>query len=413
MRRLLILLALGLGGCGVATVRAAPVAPASGAGSRAAADSTNRLATALLQSLGSGGGNLVFSPYSIQAALAMAYQGAAGTTATEIGRVLDAPGAAALAASNAALARELAASIAPPPGARASDAAQLNVANGLWVQSGLALAAPFSGALASDFGAAPQALDFKTASDAARNQINGWVADRTAQRIKNLMPAGSITGQTRLVLANALFLKAHWASPFVKSMTARRPFFPSTGGRARVPFMTRPESQFAFAHRPDYQAVELPYLGSRLSMLLVMPSGPLARFERRLTAGRVAGIDSSLQSGPLDLALPRFHLTVHTELNSALAQLGMPTAFTDLADFSAISKQIALKIQKVEHGADLRVDEAGTVAAAATGISFMPTSAPAGPVTQLVLDHPFLALIRDQASGAILFVARVADPLRG
>jgi serpin B len=413
MRRLLILLALGLGGCGVATVKAAPAVRASAVSSRAAADSTNRLATALLRSLGAGGGNLVFSPYSIQAALAMAYQGAVGTTATEIGRVLNAGGAEGLAASEAALARGLAASIVPPSGAKAADAAKLNVANGLWVQSGLALAAPFSGALASEFGASPQALDFKTASEAARKQINGWVADRTAQRIKDLMPAGSITGRTRLVLANALFLKANWARPFVKSMTARRAFFPAAGGQVRIPFMTQPQAQFAFARRADYRAVELPYLDSRLSMLVVMPSGPLAQFEHRLTAGRIAAIERSLQSGPVDLAMPRFHLAVHTELNGALARLGMPTAFSDFADFSGITKQIALTIQKVMHGADLRVDEAGTVAAAATGISFLPTSAPAGPVTQLVLDHPFLALIRDQASGTILFVARVADPLRG
>lgn len=303
--------------------------------------------------------------------------------------------------------------MSPPASAPASDVAQLHVANGLWVQSGLALEPAFAGSLASDFGAAPQAVDFKTAADAARKGINGWVADRTAQRIRDLMPTGSITGQTRLVLANALFLKAHWASPFLKSMTARRPFFRAAGGSVRVPFMSQQTSQFAFIRRADYQAVELPYLSSRLSMLIVVPSGPLRPFEQRLSAGRVAAIDSSLHSGPLQLSMPRFHLSVHTELNRALARLGMPTAFTDAADFSQISKQISLKIQTVEHGADLKVDEAGTVAAAATGISFMPTSAPAGPVTRLVLDHPFLALIRDQATGAILFMARVADPSHG
>jgi serpin B len=162
----------------------------------------------------------------------------------------------------------------------------------------------------------------------------------------------------------------------------------------------------------DYQAVDLPYLDSRLSMLVVMPIS-MTRFEARLTPGLVARIVRSLILRPVALYMPRFRLKAHISLNSSLARLGMPTAFTDAADFSGISTQLSLKIQAVEHGADLRVDEQGTVAAAATGISFIPTAGTGGRITRLVLDHPFLALIRDDTSGAILFVARVTDPSRG
>ena len=110
--------------------------------------------------------------------------------------------------------------------------------------------------------------------------------------------------------------------------------------------------------------------------------------------------------------MPRFHLHGHAQLNDVLGALGMPLPFTDRANFSRITPQIALKIQDVEHGADLMVDEQGTVAAAATGISFEPTAAPGGPLRRITLDHPFLLFLRDDNSGAILFAGRVADPSR-
>jgi serpin B len=409
-----VLVVVGLLGWGVAsgTGRGAAAAAVS---AQPAVEATNRVAVALLQSLDGGGGNDVFSPYSIQSALAMAYQGAAGKTATEIGRVLNAPDAVALGLAEAKLSGALSAATAGSSGSDTvpSDAPRLDIANGLWVQSRLPLEPSFSGSLASDFGAAPQTVDFASAAEVARGQINSWVADRTAQRIKNVMPVGSVTAQTSLVLANALFLKAHWASPFVRSMTARRPFFPAAGREERVPFMTQPAAQFGYASGAGYQAVGLPYLDSDLSMLVVMPTGPLAAFERALTPARLARIAGSLQTRLVDLSMPRLHLTVHAQLNATLARLGMPTAFTDLADFSGISKARALKIQAADHGADLLVDEQGTIAAAATGISMMPTSALLGPVIRLAVDHPFLAVIRDDRSGAILFAARVADPSRG
>jgi serpin B len=110
--------------------------------------------------------------------------------------------------------------------------------------------------------------------------------------------------------------------------------------------------------------------------------------------------------------MPRFHLAGHSELNQPLAALGMPLAFSDQADFSGITGQLPLTISHVQHGADLAVDEHGTVAAAATGISFMPTSAFGGHPTRVMLDHPFLLFLRDAASGAILFAAQVVDPAK-
>lgn len=373
--------------------------------------STNALGLDLLRALGDPGGNLVFSPYSIQAALAMADAGAAGDTAKQINAVLHARDAAALDAGNGELGLRLAESVRAPRGTPRGDAARLEIANGLWTQSGLALASPFSQTLADDFASSPQLLDFRDRPEPSRLAINQWVGEHTGRLINHLMPAGSITFDTVLVLANAIYLKAHWSSPFDRKRTSRRSFFTDSGSAPRVPFMTEAPTELDYASGARYRAVALPYLDSSLSMLVVMPTaGTLVQFERTLTTTSLDRLIGSLTSSMVELRMPRFHLHGHAELNDVLGMLGMPLAFTDGANFSRITRQMSLKIQAVEHGADLTVDEQGTVAAAATGISLEPTSAPGGPLRRLALDHPFLLFLRDDNSGAILFAGRVADP---
>jgi serpin B len=385
--------------------------PAPRVSAATAIASTNVLAFDLLRTLGSPASNIVFSPYSIQAALAMADAGAAGRTAAQINRVLHAPGAAALAASNASLSARLAAATVRPRGTPAGDAAQLSVANGLWLQTGFSLAEPFTQTLASGFGATPQATDFRAAAEASRRSINAWVAAHTAQMIKNLMPVGSVTSQTALVLANAIYLKAHWTSEFVPADTRPGSFLTPSGARVTAPFMTHPPTFLSSARRARYLAVELPYLHSDLAMLVVMPTaGTLARFQRAMTPATLAAISKGLRSGQVQLRMPRFHLAMHAQLNGVLASFGMPLAFSDNADFSGITRSVPLKISNVQHGADLKVDEHGTVASAATGISIGPTAAPPSPVTRLSFDHPFLLFLRDGPSGTILFAGRVTNP---
>jgi serpin B len=160
-----------------------------------------------------------------------------------------------------------------------------------------------------------------------------------------------------------------------------------------------------------YEAVDLPYLYSTLSMLVVMPSrGTLGRFEQGLGVGSLTRVAASLRPRQVALRMPRFHIVEHAELNQVLSALGMPLAFSDQADFSGITAQIPLKIATVQHSADLKVDEYGTVAAAATGVALMPTAVAPSPVTRLTLDHPFLLFLRDDATGAVLFAGRLADP---
>jgi serpin B len=401
-------------GASASGTRAVPPAPVTPTGAGAAVRSTNQLAIDLLKRLDRPDANAVFSPYSIQAALAMVDTGAAGDTATQIGSVLDSHSATALARANAALSRRLAVATARPQNAVSGDLAQLNIANGLWLQSGLPLKQQFTTTLAVGFGATPQTVDFRRRPESARRSINAWVASRTAKLINDLMAPGSITVQTALVLANAIYLKARWSSPFVSSSTAPGTFVTASGAKVRAPFMTRPSTPLSYVSTRGYRAVDLPYRYSTLSMLLVLPSpGTLGRFERSLTVGSLAAVTGALKPTLVDLRMPRFHLIADTELSRTLAALGMPVAFSDRADFSGITAQTPLAISAVEHGADLKVDEAGTVAAAATGIALAPTAVAPGQITQLSLDHPFLLFLRDDQSGAILFAGRVSDPTQG
>jgi len=222
----------------------------------------------MLPRLGSPKGNAVFSPYSIQAALAMVGAGAEGKTAEQIGRVLHVAAPAELGASNATLASRLGTATAPPRGAPGVDLAKLEIANGLWTQSGLSLKPRFEQTLSEDFGASPQQVDFRSQPQAARQEINSWVSARTGRLIDDLMGPGSITPQTALVLADAVYLKARWVSPFNPSQTAPGSFFLAGGGRVSAEFMTQPPLQLAYAQTPCYQAPSLPYRDSTLSMLV-------------------------------------------------------------------------------------------------------------------------------------------------
>jgi serpin B len=341
----------------------------------------------------------------------MVDQGAAGTTASEIAEVLGGNDAAALARPNLALANSLRASVSPPSGTKPSDAAQLLLANGIWVQQGLALENPFTATLESDFGAAPQTVDFAGDAAGSRQAINDWIAAHTEQLIKNLMGPAAITPQTALVLANAIYLKARWATEFDKSLTAPASFTTADGRSVQAPFMSESEASLRYARGEGYVAVDLPYLNTNLSMLAVMPTtGTIAAFERSLGPAAFRRLVGSLRNRMVDLRMPKLRLKIHTDLGRVLSGLGMPTAFSDNANFSGITHATALKIQSVEHGADLRLDEGGTVAAAATGISLMPTAAAPGLTTHVTLNRPYLLFLRDDTTGAILFAARVVAP---
>lgn len=375
--------------------------PAAALGVRAALDA---FSADLYKALAREPGNLVLSPYGVAVALAMTSAGARGETAAQIGRVLHVendPGA-----GFNVLEQELAKRPGKYKVGDGDFALELATANRLWGQNGLTFERTFLDTLARYYGAGMQIVDYKAAPEPARRSINDWVADRTRGRIKDLIPQGVIDVQTRLVLTNAIYLKASWMLPFAEGQAA--PFHRTDGTDVQAKTMRLNES-LRYGVGEGYQAVQLRYVGG-LSMVVIVPDrGKLGAFERSLDGAAIRRLVDGMRSTQVILSLPKFTFTSQAQLKEALSQLGMPLAFTDRADLSGITKEERLEIADVVHKAFIAVDEKGTEAAAATGVVFRTTSAPANPI-ELRIDRPFLFLIQDDATGAILFLGRVGDP---
>jgi serpin B len=387
-------LALVLLVCGTAAGRAS-------VGPGPAVDATNRLALSLLPDLNPGA-NAVFSPYSIETALAMVDQGAGPVSAAGARRVLGA-GPSRLAWSNAALSALLTAAIK----GHGPHSPRLTSANGLWIQSGLSLDRSFAMSLAHHFGAPPAQVDFSHAPETALQAINGWVSSHTGRLIPQLLPAGSITPSTQLVLANALWLHARWQTPFRRQLTTMLLFHPPSARAVRAQFMTMGEPVvLPYADGTGYRAVDLPYLDSTLSLLAILPrAGTLRSFERSLSTGSLAQLVASLKPTPVTLLMPKLDLNLQSDLSPLLSSAGFP-----LGGYNAITPHATLPIAAVDHDAVLKVAEAGTVAGASTGI-IMPGAGEPIRTSPLTLNHPFLVFLRDDRTGAILFAGRVDNPL--
>lgn len=370
---------------------------------------TQKLTLALLQENTDAAGNAVISPYSIEQALAQLALGARGQTATQIARALGARSVDQLDASTSSLGNYLGQTTSR---ANVKIEPQLSNANSIWLQSNLAVNASYLRDADSTFGMLVKRIDFASGSEAARATINQWVSKQTHQHIQQLFPAGSITSDTLLALVNALYLNARWATPFDRAATAPASFRTASGATTRPEFMSLDEPQtFELARTSTYTAVDLPYTGGNLSMLLVMPHGStLAQFEAGLTTPRLAGLAKQLKARTAWLRVPRFKLALNVALNSQLMKLGITDAFSQTAaNFSGITSK-SMSVGTVQHAATLDVFEGGTVASAATGTTMVGSSAPSGAVPTISFNRPFLALIRDRLTGAILFAAAVGDP---
>jgi serpin B len=287
---------------------------------------------------------------------------------------------------------------------------RLNIVNAIWGQNGYKFLPAFLDVLAENYGAGLRLLDFGQAPEESRLTINNWVSDQTEGKIKDLIPRGEIGPLTRLVLTNAIYFNAAWRLPFSKDRTADGPFYLLDGSKVTVPMMQQSES-LRYAAGPGYQAVELPYDGQQLAMLILLPgAGQLAAFEGSLNAEQVEAIGRGLAPKQVALTMPRFKYESSFKLNETLRAMGMADAFTPkVADFSGMDGTHDLFIGAVLHKAFVAVDEAGTEAAAATAVVMKLMSSPVSPV-QVTVDRPFVFLIRDLETGAILFVGRVVNP---
>jgi serpin B len=353
--------------------------------------------------------NLFFSPYSISLALAMTYAGARFGTAQQMADTLQftLPQELLHPAFNS-LDIELS---QRGEGAKGKDGEgfRLNIVNAIWGQQGYEFLSQFLDVLAENYGAGLRPLNFADAPEESRITINNWVSEQTEGRIEDLIPQGLIDALTRLVLTNAVYFNAAWQYPFDEDMTENGPFYPLGGSEVSVPMMRQTES-FSYAEGDAYQAVELPYDGQELSMVILLPrAGQFEAFEDSLDAPRVNTILNDLEPTRVALTMPRFEFESGFSLKEALAAIGMPVAFSGNADFSGMTGNRDLFIADVLHKAFVSVDEAGTEAAAATAVVTDLTAMPEEPV-EVTIDRPFVFLIHDIETDAILFVGRVVTP---
>ena len=348
-------------------------------------------------------GNLIFSPYSISVALAMTYAGARGQTAAQMARTLHFdldpqqlhPAFAALEARLSEVGQQ--------------GAVQLRVANRLWPQQGCEFLEAYL-ALVKQFYAAPVTLVDYRNPEAARRTINAWVEEKTECKIVDLIPPGILDVLTRLVLTNAIYFKGRWASPFDKGLTRAARFWVTPRTQVQAQMMAQKHG-FGYAEFDGVQALELPYAGHDVSMIVLLPRerDGLAALEGALTAESLRRWTRDLWEREVEVFLPAFDVTFAIRLNDALKSLGMVDAFSDArADFSGMDGSRSLYIAAVLHKAFVKVNEEGAEAAAATAV-VLGRSAPLPPPL-FRADHPFLFLIRENRTGSMLFLGRVVNP---
>ena len=371
----------------------------------------NESALALYGQLQQRPGNLFFSPFSIRTALAMTSIGARGKTATQIREALR------FASLDETLHIAFAEMIERLKAA-GNTKQEMAVANSLWCQAEMVLLAKFCEVIDRYYQSGVNLVDFRSEGELARREINRWVEDNTKQKIRELIPSGGITVDTRLVLVNAIYFKGLWVIPFNEEDTYDETFYLEGGGQVQVPMMSQEEEVRHF-HADGIQAVDVDYLGSDLSMLVLLPDNRdgLPDLEARLSADMLYHCVEKMRVPKVKVFLPRFKLTWGTiDLSSQLRALGMSKAFSRVeADFSGINghqppDEESLWIAAVYHKAFVEVNEKGTEAAAATGVTLQHFLSRGPSIPVFRADHPFLFAIRERKTGAILFLGRVADP---
>jgi len=350
--------------------------------------------------------NLFFSPYSVSLALGMVYAGAHGTTGDEMAHVLHYPLdsnrlSVVFGALNAGLATRGRGAVIDN-----TVSFELCLANSLWAQEGFAFRQVFLDALKGHFGTPLELADFADAPAASRRAINRWVSRQTGREIRELLPEGAITPLTRLLLTSAAVFSATWEHQFDQDFTSDGPFHLPNGRRVAVSMMEQ-ITAFGYTSMDDVQAVELPYVGGQFAMVVLLPApGQFEAFVSSLTADRLTTILAQLETQLVHVHMPRFEFDSSFELRSALGALGMRRPFIlGTADFTGMANTRELFLGEIYHQTCVSVDEVGTSAAVGTAMGLIGAGAP-----DMMLDRPFVFLIRDIETGSILFIGEVMDP---
>lgn len=351
-------------------------------------------------------GNLFYSPFSLSVAMGMTYEGAREQTAAEIRQVFDYPD------DINSLRQGFSEVLARMN--RKDRKYDLRTANALWAQKNYPFLPEYFQAVEKYYGGRVTNLDFVGDTENSRLVINRWVEEQTSNRIKDLIPQDVITPLTRLVLTNAIYFKGLWEKQFPKKATAEADFRISADKTVRVPMMFLQDAEVNYFENDDLQAVELPYVGGEISMLVLLPKAELSRVESYLTSEKLEVLRGMLTGREkVDIYLPRFKFETKYLMGGKeglLGKMGMPTAFTMAADLSGLTGRKELYITEVVHQAFVEVNEEGTEAAAATAVIVGIKMVQRKPVFRA--DHPFIFIIQERQSGTILFLGRVVNPAK-
>lgn len=391
-----------LGGASAMGVEEKPASPPSAE----AVAGTNQFTVDLYRTVAKKPGNVFASPLNVATALGMTAAGAKGETASQIAKVLHLPDGST--DGLGALAESVRGAVAAPDG---GDAA-VTTANAGWFDESEPILPEFLDRLRRSFGAEPHRVDFHNSPDAAREAVNRWVADQTRDKIQDLLKPDHVRADTSFVLTSAIYFKGYWAFPFDPKLTRDEPF-KAPDGPVPAKLMNQSAQRLPYREDDEAQAVNLPYKDGSLSMLVVLPkrADGLAAVEAGLTAEKIHEWATTLRPSPVDLALPRFQSTAELNLKDELSALGMADAFDPAkADFSGITGRRDISLSAVVHKAFVEVEEKGTEAAAATAVVGLRMSAIPRPPVVFRADRPFLYLIRDTKTGAILFIGRLEKP---
>ncbi|HEY9831092.1 MAG TPA: serpin family protein [Stenomitos sp.] len=372
-------------------------------------EGNNAFALDLYSQLRKEKGNLFFSPYSLSTALAMTYAGAKGETATEMAKVLHFnleperlhPGFATLIGDM-------------NPGNH--DQYQLIQANRLWGQKGYGFLNTFLKVTKDNYGAGLEQVDFNAREKTTRT-INDWVAKQTQNKIQDILAPGSIDSNTRLVLTNAIYFKGTWRSQFQGQHTSDRPFNVTATQQVNFPMMGQISSfQAGYTEVEGLQVLEMPYVGDRISMIILLPEkiDGLTELEQQLTPKNLQKWLRLLSHPKVAIVLPKFKIESSLLLKPLLSEMGMPLAFSSQADFSTMNKKEKLFISEVIQKTVVAVDEEGTEATAATAVPIRTLGSDRSQkkIKLFLANHPFIFLIRDRQSDSILFLGRVVNPLK-
>jgi serpin B len=369
-------------------------------------DANNQFGTELYSVYKSKEGNLFFSPYSISSALTMTYEGARGQTAEEMQNVLHLPG-------NIDKVRSGFATIYSGLN-RADKPYSLNTANALWAQKDYPFDSGYLSTIANYYGGNATNLDFRKDAEGARRIINSWVEDKTNGKIKDIISQGQLDATTRMVLTNTIYFKANWTQQFDSDLTRDQPFT-TDSGNVTVKMMHQTE-YFNYSETSNFQMLEMPYKGNDLSMIIILPKYSLSSMENSLSTDNLASWKASMKEQEVVVSISKFKFETKYLMASDLAAMGMPTAFSwPGADFTGMSPTGELYIGQVIHQTFVEVSESGTEAAAATAVVMKAGAAPGVKPPEpkvFTADHPFIFLIQEKATGNILFMGRIANPLQ-